>query len=64
MNKHIFKRSQQPEPPIVWCGRSIPGNSNVITLSQVALGDDTAICKNCLKAAIRKQENKITEVTA
>jgi hypothetical protein len=59
MNKHIFKRSQRQEPPIVWCGRSIPGNSDVTILSQAALGDDTAICKNCLKAAIRNLENKL-----
>ena len=63
MNKHIVKRSQGLDSPIVWCGRSIPGNSITVSIARAVAGDDNAICKNCVKTVIRKLENKITEVT-
>ena len=58
MNKHVVMHERGLDEPVVYCGRSMPGNSDAITLSRVVLGDDKAICKNCIKAVIRKLENK------
>ena len=53
MNKHIIKRLSESYSPIVWCGRSIPGNSRPLNLNQAALATDKNICRNCVKAAIK-----------
>ena len=52
MNRHIIKRNVESDSPIVWCGRSIPANSDAVTLNQAALCSSIKVCKNCTKAAI------------
>lgn len=59
MNKHIVKRNGWEDTPVVWCGRSIPGNSEVLSVFQAVSGDEKAICKNCLNTVIRKLEAKL-----
>jgi len=59
MNKHIIKHSIWEDSPVVWCGRSIPGNSEVVSVFQAVIGNDKEICKNCLKSIIRKLEAKL-----
>ena len=58
MNKHIVKRNYRNgiklDIPIVWCGRSIPWNSEVITTNNDAdFHDADGACKNCKSAIAR-----------
>ena len=54
MNKHIVKHEYRNgiklDIPIVWCGRSIPWNSEVI---RAASHDRDDACKNCKSAISR-----------
>ena len=61
MNKHIVKHEYRNgvklDIPIVWCGRSIPWNSEVLHVASMAKSDDA--CVNCQSAVIRKLKNKV-----
>jgi hypothetical protein len=59
MNKHITKHSQGLDTPIVWCGRTVPGNSGALSIRQAAMTTDKAICQNCIKAVVKSLESKL-----
>ena len=61
MNKHIVKHEYRNgiklDIPIVWCGRSIPWNSEVIPANHAAFNDRSDSCKKC-KGAINRETKK------
>jgi hypothetical protein len=59
MNKHITKHSQGLDTPIVWCGRTVHGNSGALSIRQAALTTDKLICQNCIKAVVKSLESKL-----